>query len=47
MDANSRRIGQNNSQPIGDFAFGRDFDGLFGARPDNIFLVKVSYWLNP
>ena len=25
----------------------RDLDSLFGARPDNIFLVKVSYWLNP
>ena len=31
----------------GDFAFGRDVDALFGARPDNIFLMKVSYWLNP
>ena len=38
---------RNNSQPIGDFAFSRDFGGLFGARPDNIFLMKVSYWLNP
>jgi len=38
---------RNNFQPVGDFAFGRDVDALFGARPDNIFLVKVSYWLNP
>jgi hypothetical protein len=33
--------------PIGDFRFSRDFDNVFGSRPDNIFLVKVSYWLNP
>lgn len=33
--------------PIGDFEFRRDFDNVFGARPDNIFLVKLSYWLNP
>ena len=33
--------------PVGSFALNRDFDNLFGARPDNIFLVKVSYWLNP
>jgi len=34
-------------RPVGDFTFGRDFDKLFGAQPDNIFLVKISYWLNP
>jgi hypothetical protein len=34
-------------EPIGDFRFRRDFDNVFGARPDNIFLVKISYWLNP
>jgi hypothetical protein len=33
--------------PVGEFAFNRDFDNLFGAQPDNIFLIKVSYWLNP
>ena len=33
--------------PIGEFALSRDLDNLFGARPDNIFLVKISYWLNP
>jgi len=38
---------RNNFEPVGDFAFGRDVDALFGARPDNIFLLKVSYWLNP
>ncbi|MGQ0764804.1 MAG: DUF5916 domain-containing protein [Gemmatimonadota bacterium] len=32
---------------VGDFDFGRDRRALFRAHPDNIFLVKVSYWLNP
>jgi hypothetical protein len=30
---------------IGDFDFSRDRQDLFAARPDNIFLVKVNYWL--
>jgi hypothetical protein len=30
---------------VGDFRFGRDRHELFAARPDNIFLVKVNYWL--
>ena len=34
-------------QPYGDFDFGRDQRALFGTRPDNIFLVKMNYWLNP
>ena len=33
--------------PYGDFALGRDRSALFRARPDNIFVVKVNYWLNP
>ncbi|HEX2722347.1 MAG TPA: DUF5916 domain-containing protein [Gemmatimonadaceae bacterium] len=32
---------------VGTFALGRDLDRVFNARSDNIFLVKVSYWLNP
>ncbi|MTI88721.1 MAG: carbohydrate binding family 9 domain-containing protein [Balneolaceae bacterium] len=28
----------------GDFQLGRDFNGLFSAKPTNIFLVKLSYW---
>jgi len=34
-------------RPLGNFELSRDFDSLFQAQPDNIFLVKVSYWLNP
>jgi hypothetical protein len=30
-----------------DFHFGRDRRAIFDSRPDNVFLLKVSYWLNP
>ena len=30
----------------GSFKPARDFGDLFGARPDNTFLVKASYWIN-
>ena len=30
-----------------DFDFGRDYGDLLGLHPNNTFLVKVSYWLNP
>jgi hypothetical protein len=32
---------------VGDFAFTRDRIALFHTRPDDVFLVKVSYWLSP
>ena len=32
---------------LGDFDFTRDRRALFKTAPDNIFLVKLSYWLNP
>ncbi|HKJ02883.1 MAG TPA: DUF5916 domain-containing protein, partial [Longimicrobiales bacterium] len=32
---------------VGDFDFGRDRQALFRARPDNVFVIKVSYWLSP
>lgn len=31
---------------IGRFDFGRDFGGVFSAPAHNVFLVKLSYWLN-
>ncbi len=31
--------------PDGTFRFGRSFNNLFSVRPDNIFMLKVSYWL--
>jgi preprotein translocase subunit SecG len=27
-------------------SFGGDFGDLFGRRADDVFLVKMSYWLN-
>jgi hypothetical protein len=33
------------AQGIGDFDFGRDRQALFSARPDNVFVLKVNYWL--
>jgi len=30
---------------IGTFAARRDYRNLFAARPDNVFLVKASYWI--
>ncbi|MGH7469763.1 MAG: DUF5916 domain-containing protein [Longimicrobiales bacterium] len=38
---------RSGSAPLGDFDFTRDQRALFRAQPDNIFLVKVNYWLNP
>lgn len=32
---------------LGQFRLGRDARELFGIAPDNIFQVKVNYWLNP
>lgn len=33
------------SEAVGNLDVGRDVDALFGAPSDNIFLVKVTYWL--
>jgi hypothetical protein len=30
---------------VGDFDFSRDSDGLLAAHPDNIFLVKATWWI--
>ncbi|GMV05744.1 MAG: hypothetical protein AMXMBFR53_20210 [Gemmatimonadota bacterium] len=32
---------------VGDFDFGRDRQALFRARPDNVFVLKASYWISP
>ncbi|HET7297039.1 MAG TPA: DUF5916 domain-containing protein, partial [Gemmatimonadales bacterium] len=32
---------------IGDFQFGPSVSRMLGARADNIFLVKFTYWWNP
>jgi len=38
--------GRESTDPRGDFRFGRDFRGVFGSPASNVFLVKMSYWLN-
>lgn len=32
---------------VGDFNFGRDRTALFDTRPDNVFVLKMNYWLSP
>ena len=36
---------RSTTEAVGNLDFGRDVDGLFAAKPDNVFLVKMSYWL--
>jgi hypothetical protein len=36
---------RSSEDPVGDFRFRRDRAALFDARPDNVFLVKVNYWI--
>jgi hypothetical protein len=31
--------------PFGDFQFQRDYSGIFRDRPDNVFLVKATWWI--
>lgn len=31
----------------GDLRLGRDVGDLFRNEPDNVFMIKISYWLNP
>jgi hypothetical protein len=38
--------GRQDELSHGDFQFGRDFGGAFSAPAHNVFLVKLSYWLN-
>jgi hypothetical protein len=39
--------GRTSYAPEWDASFGSNWDALRGARPDNVFLVKVSYWFSP
>ena len=36
---------RSDTDPIGNFSFARDREALFDAHPDNIFLVKATYWI--
>lgn len=31
----------------GEFRFGRDFGHLMQSQPDNVFMIKLTYWTNP
>ena len=33
------------NSPLGDFDFSRDWNGLRSAMPNNVFLVKASFWM--
>ncbi|UCC72303.1 MAG: carbohydrate binding family 9 domain-containing protein [Gemmatimonadota bacterium] len=37
---------RSDTAPVGDMDFDRDVDALFDAHADNIFLLKVNYWLD-
>ncbi len=40
--------GPNGTDPwVGGFDLSRDVADMFGAHADNIFAIKVNYWLNP
>jgi hypothetical protein len=39
--------GRTSEAPSWDESFSHNWSELWGARPDNVFLVKVSYWLSP
>ena len=38
--------GRNDTAGTGEFDFGSDLGDLFGVTPDNVFMVKLSYWLS-
>ena len=40
------RSSQDFASRVGDFDFSRDADRLFSATANNIFLVKMNWWLN-
>jgi hypothetical protein len=32
-------------EPTGDFNIGQSYNNIFNLNADNIFLIKISYWL--
>ena len=38
---------RNQFDPNGDFRVGRRMDDLFSTDPENVFMIKMSYWMNP
>lgn len=39
--------GRNNDTPNGRLALGESLDQLFGQNPENVFMLKMSYWITP
>ena len=39
--------GRTSTEPYWQDSFGSNWDALWQTRPDNVFLVKLSYWLSP
>ena len=39
--------GREDFDSVGELALGDDFEDLFRSAADDVFLVKLSYWLNP
>lgn len=37
---------RSEEEEIGDFQFKKSMTKMFAAEPDNIFMIKVTYWLN-
>jgi hypothetical protein len=40
-------LGDTATRRLGSFHLERDARALAGLKPDNIFLIKLNYWLNP
>ncbi|MSR36894.1 MAG: hypothetical protein EXR95_09710 [Gemmatimonadetes bacterium] len=47
QNRSGRLVPEEPGADVGAFDFGRDARALFDIRADNIFLIKLSYWLNP
>ena len=39
--------GRQHFDPIGEFNLGSDIGTLFDAPAENVFMIKLNYWLNP
>lgn len=47
QNRSSRLGGMSGGDGIGTFSLRPDFSDLMGLKPDNIFIVKATYWFNP
>lgn len=47
IDSVTGRDASGNDEWVGEFDLSRDTEDMFGTKPDNVFVIKVNYWLNP